>query len=177
MRIYTDGACRGNGSKNPSGSFACVAVEDDKIIYQYADCFVDSDTTNNKMELSAVIHGLSWVCEEYLTKQFPVTVVSDSQYVILGITDWIKGWIKNGWINSKKEPVKNKELWLSLKSYVDYINMTHPVQWKWVRGHDGDKYNELCDDLCNQELDKYIHIMRKPVTVDECYQEPLHAKL
>lgn len=97
-----------------------------------------SNTTNNRMEIAGVIAGLS-----ALKEPCEVTIVTDSQYVIKGMTQWIAGWKKNNWLNSGKQPVKNKDLWQEL----DAASACHKVKWIWVKGHNGHSENEQCDIL------------------------------
>jgi len=101
-------------------------------------CGGEKHTTNQRMELQAAIEAL-----KALKKPSTVTIVTDSKYVLNGITDWIHGWKKKGWKNSKKEPVANRELWEAL----DVLNQKHQVDWQWVKGHSGDQGNDKADEL------------------------------
>jgi ribonuclease HI len=101
-------------------------------------CGGEKDTTNQRMELQAAIEAL-----KALKKPSEITIVTDSKYVLNGITEWIHGWKKKGWKNSKKEPVANRELWEEL----DILNQLHQVEWQWVKGHSGDEGNERADEL------------------------------
>ena len=103
------------------------------------------------MELCAAIAALSAVIQNETWKQRRIVVNIDSQYVKNGITSWIKAWKKNGWRNSSKQPVKNKDLWETL----DNLNCSLSVNWNWVKGHSGVKYNEVCDKLATDEVAKY----------------------
>ncbi len=127
--IYTDGACKGNPG---IGGWGAILMYGDKSkeIYGYAP-----ETTNNRMELSAVIEAL-----KAIKRSCPITIFTDSQYVKRGITEWIDGWIKKNWKN-----VKNVDLWQEL--YL--LNKQYDIDWQWVRGHNGDKYNERADELAN----------------------------
>jgi len=137
--LYTDGACRGN--PGPGGWAAILRYENqEKILYGY-----EEETTNNRMELMAVLQGLS-----ALKQSCHVTITTDSQYVAHGMTQWIQGWKKKGWKNSKKEPVKNKDLWEPLDEMVE----KHEVTWCWVRGHTGHPENELADEYANLAIDE-----------------------
>lgn len=139
IKIYTDGACLGN--PGPGGWAALLRFEDiEKTISGY-----EPETTNNRMELMAVIKAL-----EALKKSSQVSVTSDSQYVLKGITEWIKGWKKKGWRNSKNEPVKNADLWKQL----DLIVQQHEIEWHWVRGHSGHPENELVDELAREAIER-----------------------
>ena len=100
-------------------------------------------TTNNKMELRAVIEGL-----KKLRYKCDVTIVTDSQYVMKGITEWINRWQRNGWKNVKKEDVKNKNLWQALLEET----RKHHVSWQWIRGHSGHPQNERCDELAKNAI-------------------------
>ncbi len=111
----------------------------------------EAHTTNNKMELSAVINSLKEVNTNSALAGNPVTVVTDSQYVKNGITAWIHNWVKNGWKTSAKQPVKNKEYWIELKALVDSLD----VSWRWVKGHSGNELNEECDTMVGLEMDKF----------------------
>lgn len=126
ITIYTDGSSKGN--PGPGG---WAAIIDGKEIGGG-----ERQTTNNRMELTAVIEALK-------QSAGPATIYSDSQYVIKGITEWIHNWIKKGWKNSQKEPVMNQDLWVKLYDLVQGRDIT----WKYVKGHSGDKYNERCDEI------------------------------
>ena len=102
------------------------------------------------MELMAAISALNSIAENTLWKNQHISVYSDSQYVKNGITSWIQNWKKNGWKTSAKKPVLNKDLWVQFDSVYNLLD----IEWKWVKGHAGVKYNEICDELCNMEMDK-----------------------
>ena len=108
-------------------------------------------TTNNRMELTAAITALSIVQNTQSFAAKHVTLNIDSQYVKNGITTWIKSWKAKGWKTSDKKPVKNQDLWVKL----DELNSDLNVTWKWVKGHAGVEYNELCDSLCQKEIAKF----------------------
>ncbi len=130
--LYTDGACSGNPGPGGWGALlSCRGTERELSGGEPA-------TTNNRMELMAVISGLST-----LKKPCRVTVHTDSQYVRNGMTTWIKGWKKNGFRTASGAPVKNEDLWREL----DRLSQIHEVVWKWVRGHDGHVENERVDAL------------------------------
>ena len=135
ITIYTDGSCLNNPGNG--GWAAIISINSDvkKISGSV------KDTTNNKMELMAPIKAL----QEIKEKQ-PVEIYTDSQYVRLGITDWVHKWIKNNWQTSKKEPVKNKELWIQLYD----LNKSHEIKWIWVKAHAGNILNEEVDLLAKQ---------------------------
>ncbi len=140
--IYTDGACSGN--PGPGGWGAVLLFKtDDKIIAEKKIKGSDKQTTNNKMELTAVIEAL--VCLK--DKTMPVEIFTDSNYVKDGIEKWIFNWKKNGWRTANKSEVKNKELWIALDEQVSQFN----IKWNWVKGHSGDKYNEIADALARND--------------------------
>ncbi|MCR5290231.1 MAG: ribonuclease HI [Treponema sp.] len=144
--IYTDGGCSGNPGP---GGWGCVILYDNKEIQKSGG---EATTTNNKMELSAVIAAFSYIAQTPELHDRPITVCIDSQYVKNGITAWIKNWKKNGWKTADKKPVKNQELWIQL----DTLTSQLPITWKWVKGHAGIKYNEICDSLCQTEIKKFL---------------------
>jgi ribonuclease HI len=139
--IYTDGACRGN--PGPGGWGALIRFDSvEKEIFGG-----QANTTNNQMELSAAIEGLS-----ILTEPCNVEIFTDSKYVMDGITQWIQNWKKNNWRTAAKKDVKNKELWQKL----DQLIAQHQVQWHWVKGHSGDAGNEAADLLANKGIDSIL---------------------
>ena len=138
VNIYTDGACRGN--PGPGGwGVVLINKKNEKELFGG-----DIDTTNNKMEMMAAIKAL-----ESLKESCQVNLYTDSKYVMKGITEWIKKWKVNNFMNSKKKPVENTELWVQL----DALNSKHHVKWIWVKGHSGDPGNERADSLANKGLD------------------------
>lgn len=143
--VYTDGACSGNPGP---GGWACVLLADGM---QYTASGGEERTTNNRMELSAAIAALSAVIQNESWKNRSVVLHIDSQYVKNGISSWIKGWKKNGWRNSEKQAVKNRDLW----EVLDSLNTQLNVEWKWVKGHSGVEYNEICDKLATSEVAKF----------------------
>jgi len=135
IKIYTDGSCL----KNPgNGGWAAIININDEIKKISGSV---KDTTNNKMELMAPIKALQEIKE-----QQPIEIYTDSQYVKLGITDWVHKWINNNWLTSKKEPVKNKELWTQLYE----LNKSREIKWIWVKAHAGNTLNEEVDLLAKQ---------------------------
>jgi ribonuclease HI len=137
VEIYSDGACRGN--PGPGGWGAILRFNGtEKELFGG-----EAATTNNKMELTAVIRAL-----EALTRPSKVHVYTDSQYVQKGIKEWIHGWKRNGWKTAAKEPVKNKELWIEL----DALRGKHEIEWHWVKGHAGHPENERADALANKGI-------------------------
>ena len=139
VEIYTDGACRGN--PGPGGWGALLRYGDvDKQLYGGEHL-----TTNNRMELKAVIEALS-----ALSKPCKVTLTSDSTYVLKGINEWLPNWKKRGWRTAGKKPVKNGDLWKTL----DDLAEMHEIEWHWVKGHSGHIENELVDQLANRGIDE-----------------------
>ena len=137
VTFITDGACSGNPGP---GGWCVIIKKDDKVNELFGG---DLETTNNKMELTAVIRGF-----ENLNKASEVLVKTDSTYVINGITKWLPNWKAKGWINSAKKPVANKDLWEQL----EYLISDHKVDWLWVKGHSGDDENERADELARKGL-------------------------
>ena len=131
--IYTDGACSGN--PGPGGWGAVIFDERKKQLNISGKV---KDTTNNRMELIAPIMALKKIKSES-----DVVIFTDSTYVKNGITEWIKKWETNGWKNSKRKPVKNKDLWVRLND----LCQKNKIVWKWVKGHSNNKYNNLADEL------------------------------
>ena len=136
--IYTDGACSGN--PGPGGWGAVIFDEKEK---QYNISGNVKDTTNNRMELMAPIMAL-----KKIKSMSNVMIFTDSTYVKNGMTEWIKKWEKNGWKSSSKKPVKNKDLWIKLND----LCQKNKVQWKWIKGHSNNKYNNLADDLATEAI-------------------------
>ena len=137
--IYTDGACRGN--PGPGGWGAVLECGD----YKKEICGGSMLTTNNIMELTAVIEAL-----KIIKKESKIIITTDSKYVQHGITDWINNWKVKGWKTANKKPVKNKELWQEL----DQESQKHEIKWEWIKGHSGHFGNEKADQLANEALDQ-----------------------
>jgi ribonuclease HI len=135
ITIYTDGACKGNPGPGGWGAWLRVGTHEKELWGG------ESLTTNNRMELTAVIEALG-----ALRKPSTVAVYTDSAYVKNGITQWIHGWKQRGWRTADKQPVKNIELWQKL----DALAQQHRVSWHWVKGHAGDPGNERADQLANR---------------------------
>jgi ribonuclease HI len=136
--MYTDGACRGN--PGPGGWGVVLSYQQSrKTLRGY-----DPETTNNRMELTAVIEGL-----RALNRACEVEINTDSKYVMQGISEWISNWKRNGWKTAARKPVKNYDLWQQLDQEV----ASHAVDWKWVKGHSGNEGNELADKLANEAID------------------------
>ena len=141
LEIYTDGACRGNPGV---GGWGAILKYDNKI--KEINGF-SKETTNNIMELTAVIKSL-----KELNRSCDIIITTDSNYVKDGITKWIHNWKKNGWKTANKKPVKNKHLWLELNDLV----IEHKINWKWIKGHSGHPENERADQLANEAIDNNI---------------------
>lgn len=133
--IYSDGACKGNPG---AGGWGALLVTDG---HRKEICGGEANTTNNRMEMTAVIRAL-----ESLKRPSTVEVHTDSQYVQKGISEWMAGWKRRNWRTADGKPVKNQDLWLQL----DALSQLHRIEWKWVRGHNGHPENERADELANQ---------------------------
>ncbi len=139
VMLYTDGACKGN--PGPGGWGALLEYRGvEKELWGGEPL-----TTNNRMELQAVIEGL-----KALKKPSRVRIVTDSQYVKNGMQQWIHNWKRNGWRTAAKKPVKNADLWKELDRLVNL----HQVEWEWVRGHSGHPENERVDQLANRAIEE-----------------------
>jgi len=138
VEIFTDGACRGNPGPGGWGAVLRYGRHEKHL------SGAEEQTTNNRMELTAVIKSLA-----HLKKGCAVRIVTDSQYVHLGITKWFVNWQRNGWKNSQKEPVKNQDLWQELA----LETRRHRVEWRWIKGHSGHAENELADELARMAID------------------------
>lgn len=139
VRMWTDGACKGNPGRGGWGVLMKYGTHSKEIFGG------ERETTNNRMELTAVIRGL-----QALTRPSRVELHVDSQYVMKGMTEWIHGWKRNGWRTAAKKPVANAELWREL----DELITRHDVTWTWVRGHAGDPGNERADELANRGVEE-----------------------
>ena len=140
VTIYTDGACKGNPGPGGWGVLLKAGGTEKELFGG------ELATTNNRMELMAVIQALS-----ALKRPCEVTLFLDSQYVLKGITEWLPGWKAKGWRTASKQPVKNVELWQQLDALVQQGG--HQIDWRWVRGHNGDPGNERADALANRGVD------------------------
>ncbi len=136
--IYTDGACRGN--PGPGGWGVVLRYQGNlKTLNGF-----DPETTNNRMELTAVIEGL-----RALTRSCDIELHTDSKYVMQGVNEWLSNWKRNGWKTAAKKPVKNIDLWQQLDDEVT----RHEIDWNWVKGHSGIEDNEFADQLANAAID------------------------
>lgn len=166
IEIFTDGACRGNPGL---GGWAALIRyrKQEKTWYG-----IEAHTTNNRMELTAALMSVK-VLDEFLTQQgilnrldetlpttplikepkaYQVILNTDSEYVKKGMTEWLSNWEKRGWLTVSKKPVKNSDLWKQLAQEANH----HPIEWRWLRGHNGHRENELVDRLANQAIDEWI---------------------
>jgi ribonuclease HI len=143
IKIYTDGACRDNPGLGGWGAVLSYKGHEKKISGS------EPFTTNNRMELTAAIEGLSAIKLSGVT----VTVITDSKYVRDGITQWIYNWKKNGWKTKAKKPVKNIDLWKRL----DDLLSSHEVNWEWVKGHNGHRENEIADHLATSAISTFLN--------------------
>ena len=143
VEIYTDGACKGN--PGPGGWGALLKTADSR-----KELFGgELETTNNRMEMTAVIEALT-----ALKRPCQVTLHVDSQYVLKGMTEWLAGWKARGWKTAAKQPVKNVDLWQRLDALVSTAG--HKIDWRWVRGHNGDPGNEHADMLANRGVEQAL---------------------
>ena len=139
VEIYSDGACKGNPGVGGWGAL---------LLYKGSERELwggEANTTNNRMELMAAIQGLA-----VLTRPCQVRPITDSKYVMQGITEWLPTWKKRNWLTAARQPVKNADLWQILDQEVS----RHQVQWQWVRGHTGHPGNERADQLANRGVDE-----------------------
>jgi ribonuclease HI len=139
VEIHSDGACSGN----PGPGGFCAILKSGNKIRELSGC--EELTTNNRMELRAAISGL-----EALKKPCKVKVVTDSVYVIKGITEWVHSWRKNNWRNSQKKDVLNRDLWERLLEVAE----PHDIEWVWIKGHNGHPDNEKCDKMARAAIEK-----------------------
>lgn len=138
VEIYTDGACKGNPGPGGWGALLRYGAQEKEL------CGGEAETTNNRMELQAVISALN-----ILKRPCEIILHTDSQYVKNGISTWIHGWKKNGWKTADKKPVKNADLWMAL----DEAQRQHKIDWRWVKGHSGHEFNERADQLANRGVE------------------------
>ncbi|MEM9311089.1 MAG: ribonuclease HI [Pseudomonadota bacterium] len=139
VAIFTDGACKGNPGPGGWGVLLRMGAHEKEISGG------EAETTNNRMEMTAVIRGLS-----ALTEPCRVELYSDSKYVLDGITKWVEGWKRRGWVTASKKPVRNADLWHKL---ID-VSGRHDVSWHWVKGHSGHPENERVDKLASDEAER-----------------------
>jgi ribonuclease HI len=137
IEIFTDGGCKGNPGP---GGYGCIIKQNGKVKELKGN---QAQTTNNIMEMTAAIVAL-----QEIKDSSEIKLTTDSQYVVKGVTEWMKGWIRNGWNTASRQPVKNKELWQKLHD----LNKQHSITWIWVKGHNGHPENERCDQLANEAI-------------------------
>lgn len=154
VEIYADGACFQDAAGGVGG-WGALIIESSEERQIYGG---DSCTTNNKMEMTACIKAL-----QALKQASIVNLYTDSKYLVNGITMWILGWKKSGWITKEGEPVKNRELWEAL----DDLCKKHRVNWQWVRGHSGNRGNEIADALAVRGKEEEKEKIRKSISVKE----------
>jgi ribonuclease HI len=146
LKIYTDGGCSGN--PGPGGWAFVIVLETFQGRKVLAERWgAEKNTTNNRMELTAVIESLQAI-KTMINVPRTAAVFTDSQYVQKGITEWISKWKRNSWRTTDKKPVKNQDLWVEL----DALAGEFPLKWEWVRGHSGIEYNELCDRMTQEAI-------------------------
>lgn len=146
LDIYTDGSTKGNGKSGSHGGWSYVVVVDGEL--DCYDCGKAAPTTNQKMELTAAIKACQFICPNPKDNFTPITIYSDSAYLINCYKqNWWRNWERNGWRNSKNEPVANRELWEQLIPYFETTSIT----WKKVQGHAGNYFNEMADRLAKGE--------------------------
>lgn len=150
VEIYTDGACRGNPGPGGWGVLLRFGTREREI------CGGETDTTNNRMELTAAIQGLA-----ALNRHCRVTVYTDSEYLRRGISEWLAQWKRRGWRTADRKPVKNEDLWRRL----DELAGRHEVCWRWVKGHSGHAENERADQLANLGLEHALRGGGPPSTM------------
>jgi ribonuclease HI len=141
VEIFCDGACSGNPGP---GGFGAILRAGGTVKELSGG---ELATTNNRMELTAAITAL-----EALTRPCRVRLTTDSQYLVKGMKEWLAGWIRKGWLNSKKEPVLNRDLWERL----DALGRRHSIEWLWVKGHAGHPENERCDELARSAIKQLL---------------------
>lgn len=141
IEIFCDGACSGN--PGPGGYGAILRAGSNIKELSGAEL----ETTNNRMELTAAITAL-----EALTRPCSVVLTTDSQYLVKGMKEWLGGWIRKGWVNSRKDPVLNRDLWERLH----VLSQHHSIDWQWVKGHSGHPENERCDELARVAIKQLL---------------------
>ena len=139
LKIWTDGSCLGNPGP---GGWAFVATDGKNVAER---CGGEKDTTNNRMELMAVLRAITAA-----HRHSEIEIHTDSQYVKNGMMSWVKNWKRNNWRTADKKPVKNQDLWVALDAAAEKIK----IHWVWVKGHAGEELNERCDELARGAAEK-----------------------
>jgi ribonuclease HI len=139
VEIFADGACKGNPGPGGFGAILRYGQKTKEI----SGC--EPETTNNRMEMTAVLKAL-----RQLKRPCKVKVVTDSKYLVKGMTEWLSGWIKRNWVTAQKSPVLNRDLWEELVK----VSRPHQIEWHWIRGHNGHPENERCDQLARDAIKK-----------------------
>ena len=155
-KYWVDGACSGNPGP---GGYAVVSLEENELVYSYVEDF--QHTTNNRMELMAILHVIKLAAED---RENDYLVYSDSAYAINSITNWIYCWARNGWMNSKKKQVENIDLMQEIYQYVEFSMPNFKLEK--VHGHDGLLGNELADSLASKNKQKYLNLIKKHNIID-----------
>lgn len=159
IKIYTDGGYR---RKSKLGAYAYVIFVNNILVKEYRIAIPEVSggvkVTSNTMELNAVIKALNWLTSNgYKAQEHVIYIWTDSQYVQLGLTEWIHNWKKNGWKNASRKPVENKDLWNKLDILFNNLGKIYKsINIQWIAGHSGDEGNEKVDALCNKAMDEYI---------------------
>ena len=165
LELYTDGGCRGNGqnSNAPAGIGCVLLIPDEEPIY-FKQTLKFSPNTNNKAEIYAITRGIDLIFKYYKSAQDlensknfvkdELIIYSDSNYTIQGISNWIDGWRANGWMTASKTPVKNQELWVDLDNRLLFLKNYFDIKFVKVKGHAGNQWNEVCDQLANAAMDE-----------------------
>ena len=151
IRIYTDGSCLGNPG---NGGWAFLLKDGDKLISMSG---FQKETTNNQMELTAAINALNYINDSLAE----IIIITDSNYVKNGISEWIKSWKKNNWKTANKSNVKNQHLWEKL----DKLNSKLSVKWEWVKAHNIDKYNNYVDELARNSAENLVESFSDSVQI------------
>lgn len=145
LKVYTDGACSGNPGP---GGFAAIIINEkneEKVVSGG-----EKTTTNNRMELLSFIESCRYIISNYDTQMIQIEMNVDSQYLMKGVTEWLQGWKKKNWKGSAG-PVKNRDLWEMIDEIVSKVK----IKWIWVKGHNGNKYNEIVDKIAVEESNKH----------------------
>ncbi len=153
VTIYTDGGCSGNPGVG-AWAFVTRTVNSEHL---FSNSGNEVQTTNNRMELSAALEALKWLYGnvEHSETLYRVELYTDSQYLKKGMSEWLSQWMKRGWKLASGNAVQNKDLWQELLHYENICKIKNIcVMWKWVRGHDGNIYNEMCHDLVTKEIEE-----------------------